>query len=75
MNSIEITISSRVAILKAKQDNVRYVELNPGVVYVNNVNTTKDIIIDLLRDKQVSKISFYNGLGDPITLRVRYENI
>jgi hypothetical protein len=56
MNSIEITISSRLAILKAKQDRVRYVELIRGVAYVNNVNTTKDIIIELLRDKQVSKI-------------------
>lgn len=73
MNSIEITVSSRVAILKAKQDKVRWIEL-PGSIYKGIETITSTNIIGYLQDKLVKRINFMNSLGEYITLKVRYEN-
>lgn len=73
MNSIEITISSRVAILKAKQDKVNWIEL-PGSIYKGIDTITSNNIVGYLQDKLVKRINFINSLGDSITLKVRYEN-
>lgn len=73
MNSIEITISSRLAILKAKQDKVRWIEL-PGSIYKGIETITSNNIIGYLQDKLVNRINFINSMGDYITLKVRYEN-
>jgi hypothetical protein len=71
--SIEITVSSRVAILKARQDKVRWIEL-PGSVYKGIETITSNNIVGYLQDKLVKRINFLNSMGDYITLKVRYEN-
>ena len=72
-NSIEITISSRLAILKARQDKVRWIEL-PGFIYKGLETITSNNIVGYLQDKLVNRINFINSLGEYITLKVRYEN-
>jgi hypothetical protein len=73
--SIEITISSRVAILKAKQNKVRWIELNPGFNYKNLGEVSSNNIVGYLQDKLVKRVNFVNSMGDYITLKVNYENI
>ena len=73
MNSIEITISSRLAILKARKDKVRWIEL-PGSIYKGIETITSNNIVGYLQDKLVNRINFINSLGEYITLKVRYEN-
>jgi hypothetical protein len=75
MKKNEITISKKVAILKAKQDLIIWVELKPGYDYESNTTITSEKIIGYLQDNLVERINFKNGFGDPMTLKVNYESI